>query len=145
MRPRRIRSVGPLGTLVVVAFLASLVSAPVRACFSHHGHDHGVFAYAAGSASQDASPLHERHAPHRGHGISDASPAPDSGPEGAQEGCECLGACQLETAPHLPLSVRLAHTVAPGPDEPPKAGEVLGPTQCAPLALPPARAPPALG
>jgi len=131
MRSTRIRGAGPFGGAVVVVFLLGLVSAPLRICFSHHGH------------------AHTQHAMHPGHGTSGASTATDSDAhsgahDGTREGCECLGACQLETAPHLSLSGTVAETAEPGPADVLVPAKALVPAPGAPHAVPLARGPPVL-
>jgi len=127
MRSTRIRGAGPFGGAVVVVFLLGLVSAPLRICFSHHGH------------------AHTQQVMHPGHGTSGASTATDSdADEGTREGCECLGACQLETAPNLSLSGTIAETAEPGPADVLLPAQALVPTPGAPHAVPLARGPPVL-
>ena len=139
MTRSRIRTTGPLGTVVVLAFLTGLVSAPVRPCFSHEGHPHGSFAQAlvepetAGGAP----------AGHHGHHAGEAGTPEDAGQDGPPGGCECLGHCQVESSQFLPIGYALAHLVEP--DSRATCGPyvaLLGPAG-APHAIPLARGPPA--
>lgn len=139
MTRRRIRSTGPLRTVVVSVFLVALLTAPLRSCLAHDGHAHGIFAYAAHSSTEAV------HQGHLGHAGQDGAPAsdPEQG-DGANTGCDCLGSCQLESPPPLPHGEGLTDAVQPGPLQvsPPDRDEE--PTKGAPHAVPPARGPPAL-
>ena len=122
MTRSRIRTTGPLGTAVVVTFLLGFLSAPLRPCVSHQGHAHHD-AVGGGSATAVSESPSEP-ATHHGHTHADAPGATDGeafdsgvpAEGGAPSGCECLGLCQLETSPFLPLGAALAHAITPASD-----------------------------
>jgi len=129
----RNRRVGPLRLLVVGAFLVGLISSPLRSCFSHAGHgqvQHGT----------EVSAPHAAGSEHAGH----PPPSDPSTDEGSHAGCECLGLCQLESAPLLSIASTAARTPAPVPSEPAQIHRDVAPRAGVPHAIPLARAPPTL-
>lgn len=140
MTRSRIRGTGPLGTAVVLAFLAALVSGPLRPCFSHElsneKHAHGAFAHAI--IEQESAEA--AHAGHRQSDAPHASGTPEE--EGAHGGCECVGHCQLETSPFLSLGSTRAQVGLPAPSSASGFDVGMAPTASAPYASPLARGPP---
>ena len=136
MTRSRIRSTGPLGTVVVLAFLAALVSGPLRPCFSHPGHAHGEGSHAL--AGQELAGT--AHAEHVRHDASNAAGAPAE--EGRHGGCECVGLCQLETTPLVSLGIALAQIVPPVPSLATELDVGSAPVTNASHAAPLARGPP---
>ena len=150
MTRSRIRTTGPLGTAVVLTFLLGSLSAPLRPCLSHQGHDHhGPPADLAHPQAAEVAHHHERHeTPHGGPASSaEQDPVLDAGAPAdgeAPAGCECLGLCQLETSPFLPIGAAAPHAVAPTPDVASRRSLGDGPVHAASHAVPLARGPPPL-
>lgn len=135
---KRILQAPPLRWLVVGTFLVGGLSAPIRSCLTHEGHDrHGdpesrLVTAVAGSMQGEGRG--------DGHAESHRLAAHDDPP---QAGCSCLGLCQLETAPILEIAGALASASEPPATLRPAPGEVSEPGSglLDPVALP--RAPPA--
>jgi len=87
------RAMRALGTFMLAAFVAGLVSGPLRTCVTHPGHG-----LPESTGDVAVGHLAEHMAAHQ------QTPPDDGVPHREHEGCSCLGQCSLEHPQYLPTT-----------------------------------------